>query len=157
MRRRLAEREDAEEERERKTRGIFKAGRAREGLGGWSGSTAAEKLRLRGEREGRRQGDKNLRQGCSRKGRQGGGREGGKGGGERQIKVLETEQKRKKERRGGGGEEDGRKGPEVDVSFNGRGRARLVEKEEEALRVSGVVLHFLFLFSCSSSSSSSWL
>lgn len=72
-------------------------------------------------------------------------------GGERQIKVLETEQKGKKDEVGRA--EEGRKGPEVDVSFNGRGRARLVEKEEEALCVSGVVLHFLFLFSCSSSSS----
>lgn len=76
-------------------------------------------------------------------------------GGERQIKVLETEQKGKKVE--GGREEEGRKGPEVDVSFNGRGRARLVEKEEEALCVSGVVLHFLCLFLFSCFSSSSWL
>lgn len=70
-------------------------------------------------------------------------------GGERQIKVLETEQKGTKEE--GEREEEGRKGPEVDVSFNGRGRTRLVEKKEEALCVPGVVLHFLFLFSYSSS------
>lgn len=69
--------------------------------------------------------------------------------GEKQIKVLETEQKGSREEEGR--EEEGRKGLEVDVSFNGRGRARLVEKEEETLCVSGVVLHFLFSFSSSSS------
>lgn len=49
--------------------------------------------------------------------------------GGKQIKVLETERR-----------DEGGKRLEIDVSFNGKGRARFMEKEEEAPCVSRVLL-----------------
>lgn len=59
--------------------------------------------------------------------------------GKRQIKVLEAESERERE--------GGKRPKTADrVCVNGKGRQRFMEKEEEALCVSGVLL-FLFCFS----------